>query len=222
MKKTLILAIAVSLLFAGIAFGAGVVSSKHDMRLEDNTNQGSSTAVCEFCHHPHRGPGSVAAGFGTTDMLLWNRNYSTATTYLPYGNTATLNGIPASIVMTTVSATNYATALCMSCHDGANANNSMIRAPRNGSVTLNLVLGTANLGSTLADDHPVNFQYTTENMGDDIPAPGTATWSTYPLYGGYFQCATCHDVHKGTSPVVQFMRGNVGDSAICIACHTAK
>ncbi len=40
------------------------------------------------------------------------------------------------------------------------------------------------------------------------------------------QCATCHDVHNGQSPKVQFMRGGtndvITDSAICRDCHLNK
>jgi len=236
-KKVLILAVAVSLIIAGVAV-ASVVSSKHDMRLEDTANQSGAKAVCEFCHHPHRGTSTD----GITNALIWNKIYNTTTTYTAYATTATMNGTPADVSMSAnLNADGlYATALCMSCHDGANATNGLVKAPMGGSTSLTITydVTSANLGDTLADDHPVNFAYT-DITTDDIPSVTTGVGPTdyaivgnissaeYPLFGTnkYFQCSTCHDVHRGdnsASSAVQFMRGNTENSEICRDCHTAK
>lgn len=227
MKKALILAVALSIIIGGVAV-AGVLSSKHDMRfISSGEEQNNATAVCEFCHHPHRG----ASASAFTNALIWNKVTNTPATYAAYVNTATMAGAASAVDLSADLNTNglYATALCMSCHDSVNASNGIVRAVRGmANTTLTLVYDNpaSDLGDTLEDDHPVNFEYV-QDVGDDIPEPDGAGMfvGTYPLYDGWFQCATCHDVHMGNnsaSTAVQFMRGDTLDSAICIDCHTNK
>jgi nitrate/TMAO reductase-like tetraheme cytochrome c subunit len=241
MKKVIILAVALSLILASVAL-ATVLSSKHDMRLEDTVNASMATGVCEFCHHPHRG---ATASPDVSNALLWNKNYVSAI-YTPYDSTATLTATPAAVTLDSSNmSTNsvYASALCMSCHDGANASNGIIK-PVNGmgsstAFTITYDNPASELASAMdqvfADDHPVNFTYV-EDAGDDIPdmstggptgsyLDGSISTNDYPLFNDTFQCSTCHNVHAGdnsASTALQFMRGEVIDSEICRDCHTAK
>ncbi|MBI4823067.1 MAG: hypothetical protein HY805_02400 [Nitrospirae bacterium] len=241
MKKVLILTLAISLVVAGIAM-ATVLSSKHDMRSRVTGN--TTTQICVFCHHPHRG---VAAD-GTSRILLWNINGSAATNFPTYNSpTAPLGG---DTNLGTSDAAQYSR-LCMTCHDGTVADGGFIKGTKEagasaslGSLTINDA--TANLGSTLADDHPVDFTYANAT-GSDIKAKdasttdpkviGNVTAVKYPLYNdgsnATMQCATCHDVHRGEAVGIQFMRelddagvaysgGVITASKICRDCHTAK
>jgi hypothetical protein len=239
MKRTLILVIAVSLIIAGVAM-ATVVSTKHDMRnlgtiagRTISAGFGAATAtsqVCVFCHHPHRGSSSLAGS-----VLLWNINDSNKT-YTTYSSpTTNASGIGGD-VDANADASKY-TLLCMGCHDGAAAANTFIRPAVDGTLGTVPAFGdvASNLSSTLQDDHPVDFTYPTVANADGLTdirlnnggvVDGTPSTVEYPLYEGTMQCATCHDVHNGGSPLVQFMRGGttniIASSAICIDCHTAK
>ncbi len=261
MKKTIILALAISMVIAGVAM-ASVVSSKHDMRyialpgtaLANRITAGPTemtSQVCVFCHHPHRG----ATSNGVTNTLLWNIN-AAAHNYPVYANTATLDYATHAdgyTVGTDTGEDARYTLLCLGCHDGttAVASNSFIRTAADGSLgafpdltqTNTSDNGAANLGTTLADDHPVDFTYPTLRAGSDTDVNIVVTGGKvdgeadgiqvlYPLFGGTMQCATCHDVHNGSSPHVEFMRGlNPADmseqdvitsSKICRDCHTHK
>jgi hypothetical protein len=232
LKRTLILVLAVSLIIAGVAM-ATVVSTKHDMRAivtgidgRSITATGSlTTQVCVFCHHPHRGTSTLAGS-----VLLWNIN-DNAQTYATYSSPTT-NATDIGGNVGTDDAAKY-TLLCMGCHDGGGASNTFIRSAADGALGTapDLLTGNTNLGSTLEDDHPVDFVYPSTAIAADgltdikIAAGGQVVGNvgstTYPLYIGTMQCATCHNVHNGDSSGVQFMRGNniIANSEICRDCH---
>lgn len=234
MKKVLILTLAISLVVAGIAM-ATVLSSKHDMRFKGTG--ATTTQICVFCHHPHRGTTTT----GTLTTLLWNINTPSTASFATYNSpTATLGG---DNNLGTGAETQYSRA-CMTCHDGAVANNEYIKGTKEPSASLgSLTISdtTSNLGVTLADDHPVDFTYTNGVNGDIKAQTGTGesakvvgniTAVDYPLYSETMQCATCHDVHRGQSVGIQFMRelagatpysgGVIIESRICRDCHTTK
>jgi predicted CXXCH cytochrome family protein len=234
LKKTLIIVLALSLLVAGIAV-ASVVSSKHDMRdfagapgRTISADGATTTQVCVFCHHPHRG--TVA---GISSVLLWNIN-DAAKDYPTYASPST-NSTNIGGNVTSVPAAQY-TLLCMGCHDGGGVSNTFAVDTTDGTIKTGVTfpdLGTdtANLGSTLAEDHPVDFDYPTSDGAAGLTdiqiatgegVVGFSSGTTYPLYSQTMQCATCHDVHNGTQAGLQFMRGAVANSQICIDCHTAK
>jgi hypothetical protein len=230
MKKIIIVSLVavLTLCMASMAF-ATIVGSKHDLgtggsgafsqgRLGSNSGQ-----VCVFCHHPHRGnPAGKTAN--ATDALLWNLDdLSSNATFTKYSNP--------SMNATTVDVDTAApqSFLCMACHDGYVAANSLVQLPGDGSDNTAMNLGTiaANLGTTLADDHPVNFTWLgwagaiATNTANNVVAGS----NTYPLFAGKMQCGTCHDVHAGDTSkdsVIQFLRGSTGGSQICVDCHINK
>lgn len=233
MKKLIILTLALSLVIAGIAV-ATVVSSKHDLRLDAAYTSANSSQVCLFCHHPHRGSSSA-----TTD-LLWN--ISDAVKDYPTYASASANavGMGGNLGKT---GTAVSSLLCMGCHDGATSNTFIKKDWADAAAMTETPDdfvspgGYADLDETLADDHPVDFTYPTVNqVGNDIQARagngqyvnGFYSGVNYPTFGGTMQCATCHNVHNGESPLVQFMRGTgsandiITDSVICRDCHTSK
>jgi hypothetical protein len=224
MKKGLLIALIVifSMSFAGVAF-ATVVNSEHDLTGLGNSG---TTQPCVFCHHPHRGDATVN---GDND-LLWNLIVPD-TSYVAYADTATTDGSTSP-----VTAAAPQSFLCMSCHNDTIAAGALFaRLPADGtqSNTAITIAGVFDLVGTveLEDDHPVNFSYTDALTGGGLRAlTGTTvqnSGNTYPLYGAtnLMQCSTCHDVHAGDnsqSTAVQFMRGNIAASEICIDCHTNK
>lgn len=223
MKKTLIFVLAAIMVvaFAGVAF-AKVSGSKHDLSSADIAGTGSNQ-VCVFCHHPHRGAGGSST---VSNALLWNVDDFSRSTYSTYTNNS-LNAVDNGTALTSTNSPQ--SFLCMACHDGVISANALVLPPGDGTnnTVMNLAGGAA-LGTTLADDHPVNFTYTTDG-GLATPAAGVVTGAstnTYPLFAGLMQCGTCHDVHAGgtdsKSTAVDFMRGDIDFSEICTDCHTNK
>ncbi len=231
MKKVIILALALSLVVAGIAL-ATVVSTKHDMGggisvagRTISAGGATTTQVCVFCHHPHRGAASA------TTTLLWNISDASAV-YVTYDSPSTNATGSADLVSTDISDA-YSLA-CMGCHDGGGAGSGFFKKTVDGVLGSfpNLGSTTGNLTTTLSDDHPVGFAYPSvtapgvEDIRLGTAAAVVAGSNVYPLYSGTMQCATCHDVHAGGTPGVQFMRGGtvniIANSQICVDCHMSK
>jgi hypothetical protein len=216
----------VVLLLLAAGAGATVVNSLHDMTWQDGVNV-SSAQVCEFCHHPHRGQAVNQDGAQLTTYLLWNINDFDRANYDVYTSSTMQPETNPQVVNATDAYALYSY-LCMSCHDGTIS--SVAKLPRTGPSTWSEAFAPS-LGDTLEDDHPVNFTYpwTDPNIqleGGDGDIDGAVTGVEYPLFGGEMHCSTCHDVHNGSSPQVQFMRGGstdvITDSKICQDCHLNK
>lgn len=163
--------------------------------------RGTSTEVCVYCHTPHR---------TTAASLLWNRNNPSASAFAMYqplsGNTGALGD---------------ASLRCLSCHDGVNGINSLVKSPSTGTLTTGKVDTTGATGIPagldLTNDHPVGFT---------VPTTGPTTgWVTSPgsggfakLYSGKVECASCHDPHTMAQP--KFLRAANTGSQICRDCHS--
>ncbi len=240
MKKVILIVLAISLVLAGTAF-ATVVGSLHDLGTNGpigSTNSGYGTGtgqVCVFCHHPHRG--SVAS---LTTAILWNITDWDETSYAVYDNTgSTMNATDGAAVINDGTSNAYASYFCMACHDGTVGADALVREPRDGTgnTTPQTLDAGANLGTTLEDDHPVNFTYSLASGPDaEIIAIGSTTnglGQNYELFSLKMQCATCHDVHRGAlttagcastdanscDPNIEFMLQTTANSLICIDCH---
>jgi predicted CXXCH cytochrome family protein len=212
MKKILLVVLAI-MVVASVASAASIVGSAHDMRTyfsNDTTNQ-----VCVYCHTPH-----MANGYSTDP--LWNHSLSTVASYGVYSS-VTMNATPSELA-----GSGQTGVLCMSCHDGTVAVNSVWNAPnagnlgstRNatGTAVLNAAIQistNANLGTDLSNDHPVNFDYTVSATND--PGIRSTPTGTVVLFGNTVQCASCHNVHDPEN--APFLRMANDGSALCLACH---
>ncbi|RJQ56816.1 MAG: hypothetical protein C4526_00910 [Nitrospiraceae bacterium] len=213
MKKLLILIIMLSV--TGVAYGASIVNSKHDMRFfveNEETDQ-----VCVFCHTPHQ------MSDAASQYPLWNKQVSTNT----FGiySSPTLDADDITEIGGAAAGAQSVSALCMGCHDGSVAVNSLYRLPSDGSAgTPKMVPEIYSLGGSLSDDHPINFTYDTDLATQDggLKAPFSSSKvdnvAPYlPLFDGSMQCATCHNVHN---PEYQpFLRSTVNGSQLCLRCH---
>lgn len=156
--------------FGAIAWGivsADVVDTKHNLGTTVGTGTPSNTfsgtaAICVFCHTPH-GSDTTAA------VPLWNKTLPLATTFQTYNSvaataTSSLDGEVVEVGSVSIA--------CLSCHDGAQAMNTIINAPGSGTTgnalwtggtwttgTGILNTGIASIGTDLVDDHPVGVQY---------------------------------------------------------------
>lgn len=125
--------------------------------------------VCIFCHTPHG---------GTANTPLWNRALPTGA--FTHYTSATLS--PNAFVGGVNRAVSAESLLCMSCHDGAVAMNSIINnsnrtvggTPNNTGNIVNQIfttggaigdimnpsgIGTQGQSRNLSDDHPISFSY---------------------------------------------------------------
>lgn len=156
-----------SLGVSGSAMAAvtGIANTKHNLS-SSQTNAGfnktSTTAqICVFCHTPH-GANTDKPG------PLWNRNVGDGSAFTVY-QSATMEATSA-LVATSPSL------VCLSCHDGVQAMDSVINSPGSGLGTGTMGPGSnwsgsrntngvlngntvANLGTDLSNDHPIGIAY---------------------------------------------------------------
>ncbi len=144
--------------------------------------------ICLPCHVPHHG---VEADEGP----LWNHAVTTQT-FTRHGENVTLG---------------HSSKLCMSCHDGVTAVSSY-----GGSIGSDPIVGGANLGNDLTDDHPVGVEYPTSGPYEPNSSAGTNV-ARY-LEDGKVECASCHYAHGGLDG--KFLRVTIVNSQLCRVCHT--
>jgi len=227
----------IAFLFAGIAalcFAVTQVSAQSSV--VDTRHNLSSTAgadpltdhstdedqVCVFCHTPHQA--SPAAP-------LWNHTQSAVASYGVY-TSPTLEATDITDIAAGMDVSN----LCMSCHDGTvgvndlgNPANDTGGDPTMGSGNeLNasgqiLASRPTNMGTSLSDDHPVNFTYDAALAASDgeLATPISGSYvdaaQTVPLFASKVQCASCHDPHDNTNE--PFLTKTNSGSQLCITCH---
>lgn len=223
MKRLLLVLLGVALLPGLVAAQAtGVVGSKHDLSSTGPGAKTGTTQVCVFCHAPHRDD-------TVTQAPLWNHTLATTSSYGTY----TSNTLNASDVVAVTGIDGSATSLCMSCHDGTVAVNSLYNNPVGGLGSLTaggnvngsgFITGDPLLGTSLSNDHPVNFTYqlSIDNGDDGLVTPASTSFvdagGEVPLFAGKVQCASCHDPHDRTN--LPFLVAPIAQSALCTKCHT--
>jgi predicted CXXCH cytochrome family protein len=220
MKRT-VLAILLIFGVAGVASAqvTTVVGSAHDFSGVTNTAQ-----VCVFCHTPHQ------ATAANTQDPLWNHTLQSTVSYGVYAS-GTMDHNNANSGLADIGGQTAGTAsvsfLCMSCHDGTVAVSSLWNDPNDDDpVTLLGGAGwdldadgnidnthSAYVGTSLADDHPVNFTYDDTLDSELKAAPGNNV-----LRSGQVECSSCHDPHKSVD-TYGFFRVTMTGSALCITCH---
>jgi predicted CXXCH cytochrome family protein len=224
-RVLIIMVVAVALLSAGVAL-AGITNTKHNLSATGTGTVKASAGqqddqICVWCHTPH---------FANTALQpLWNKATPTAT-YTMYGNTmagTSPDSAPAGV-----------TKACLSCHDGVSAINSLVNQAGAGGVvaggtlvafnttnagTAVLMTGTAtNIGTTLANDHPVSITYTAGRASLVATTTALTGWEGATtinglLRNGKVECSSCHEPH--TSANALFLRKANSGSALCLGCH---
>lgn len=231
MKKSLLLLMVVLLTFAlvAIAFGIpinNVTGTKHNLSSAGGGSYkaiaGNEDQICVFCHTPHQ-----AEGFSTDP--LWNHSNSThAGTYNVYSSTTLNATVGAGAIAAILGNGTALSNLCMSCHDGTQAINSLYNPSNDlgGNPTMtafgDTITTNANIGTDLSNDHPVNFTYDDALAQADggLVLPSSATsacydggTSNYAVSIGQFQSD-----YAGSSLAQKLVPGNQFQ---CSSCHGA-
>ena len=231
MKKSLLLLMVVlmSLALVAIAISApinNVSGTKHNLSTSGTGSYKSSNEdqICVFCHTPHQ-----ATGISTDP--LWNHSLSTKTDGYGMYNSTTFNaGAAPQGQGTQVELSGNGTALsnlCMSCHDGTQAVNSLYNPsndiganPTMSNAGFMTTISTnANIGTDLSNDHPVNFTYDTAlaNLDGGLVDPATVATcvaGNYVTAIGQFvtDYPTATSISAKLTPSNQFQ---------CSSCHGA-
>jgi predicted CXXCH cytochrome family protein len=249
--KKVILAVAAVMMTASVSFAVSldganqhsIVPSRHNIPTGGTSNGAFITTganyqqICIYCHAPHN---------PVQNTPLWNRNAS-STTYTYY-NSPTLTSIsknPSTVTSSTVSG------MCLSCHDGQTSigaiKNKADTGIQAGIVIFNTGagfsdVGNANglIGTDLANDHPISFNYDDAYNALDPDQVDKATansrlWDSATVKktlgnflfaadamsaggdGTQMECASCHRVHDPFN--APFLRVTNNMSHLCLACH---
>lgn len=162
----------------------------------------SESQVCVFCHAPHNTQGL---------RPLWNRELS-AVSYSIYQST-TLNALPGQPT--------GSSKLCLSCHDGTIALGSVLSRAEQIRMTGGdfIPAGPTNLGTDLADDHPVSFHFSSGLAAADrqLVSPTALPPEVRLDANGQMQCTSCHDPHHNLNGDFLVRRPEFGE--LCMSCH---
>lgn len=199
---------------------AGVNETKHNFTSQTYSPNAffyGTNRVCSFCHTAHNGD-------PTDPAPLWNHENS-AQTYDMYDSP--------SMDMSQTLQPNNGSLVCLSCHDGTIAINSLNNVPGpEGAGTYGTPGGSAldgagkltsasnsYVGTNLQDDHPVGILYDHTKDGDFFAKTGNP--ALYPdkllSEGIYVECNSCHDPHDNTYG--NFLVESNANSALCGRCH---
>jgi predicted CXXCH cytochrome family protein len=224
---------AASVLIAAIALASPVLAqtsvadTKHNLSSTAGASQivdrsTNEDQICVFCHTPHQ---------ATTAAPLWNHTRSTVASYGVYAS-PTLNASD----IADIGGGSDVSLLCMSCHDGTVGVNSLGN-PSN-DIGANPTMGSgheldasgrivasrgSNMGTSLSNDHPVNFTFSAALATADggLVTPVSTSYvdaaHTVPLFAGKVQCASCHDPHDNSN--VPFLTKTNTGSQLCLTCH---
>ncbi len=212
--KKLVLISSLLLGLTPLSRGQQITGSHHDFSTPSKAAYNSTGEVCIVCHAPH--------GTDGTGVPLWNHNTTSQSfsTYTGYK----FDGI------TTITAPDGASKLCLSCHDGVSAMNQFggtsgtkVQGPSGG---LYYMPSGSKISTDLTNSHPISFVYNTAlaNLDGTLKDPATATTSLGGTIAtdlldinGKVQCPSCHEVHDQT--IYRFGKISNAGSALCLTCH---
>jgi predicted CXXCH cytochrome family protein len=211
----------VSISVAGVTL-AGVKDTKHNFTspaTSPNAYFYGTRQVCVFCHTAHNSDQNSGA--------LWNHETNPAQNYTMYGSNT--------LDMPQSSQPHKGSLVCLSCHDGTIAVNSLNNLPGpegagnfgtpggSGLDGSGRILSSSNayVGTDLSDDHPVGITYDASFDPTGFAAK-TGDPASYPdrllSEGMYVECVSCHNPHDDTYS--NFLVESNANSNLCTRCHT--
>ncbi len=180
-----------------------IVNTKHNF----SSYAWSNHEICKPCHTPHFSD--------ISQPRLWNHTLTTATYQMHDGSAGTA-----------VDNFDYASRMCLSCHDGTVALDSF-----GGSTTTgNFIPNGDKLGTDLRDDHPVGSE--AEYPPDPKPSWWDGAFKATPTSGLSLKnwtdkttnkafkvvgCTTCHTPHGKGFPNLLNISNDA--SGVCLGCH---
>ncbi|HEV8539509.1 MAG TPA: cytochrome c3 family protein, partial [Bacteroidota bacterium] len=193
-----------------------MLGTKHNLSVSGTgaIRASSEQQVCVFCHTPHL-PKQFAA------EQLWNHQASTSE-YSLYSSDYLTN-----INYSAPSQPNARSKLCLSCHDGTVAigavynNGGPQTIAMQNDVTTMPPQAAGDIGTSLANDHPVGYPY--DNTRDPELVARPFPWQT-PVRldpdasNGTVECITCHEPHDNSN--TKFLRVANANAALCTFCHS--
>ena len=216
---TLIVLGTVVLLYSAVALG-GVAETKHNFSsatYSPNAFFWGTQQVCIFCHTVYNADPSAGA--------LLNHEMDTGTAYDMYTSNT--------MDMTQSLSPHEGSLICLSCHDGTIAVNSLNNLPGPEGAGLYGVPGGAGLdagglltssshafvGTDLRDDHPVGILYdSTRDLDFHAKTGDGAQYPDKLLDDGlYVECTSCHNPHDNTYS--NFLTESNNNSTLCMRCH---
>lgn len=186
-------------------YAKSIVGSKHDLSVRGPgpTKSPFERGVCVFCHAAHS---------GAANAPLWNR-YDSGAQYSVYKSTT---------IKATIGQPTGSSKLCLSCHDGTVAL-GMVRSRKEsirfaGGITA-MPKGDSNIGTDLADDHPISFRYDKElcRLNSNLRDPNELDGPVSLEGGNTVQCSSCHNAHDDAFG--NFLVMDNYASALCLQCH---
>ncbi len=216
--RKVITAAAAGTMVLGMAYSAlaTIAGTPHDLSVGSGGVEFNTDRVCVFCHYPHNANPAVP---------LWNHTLSTSTYDLYTSSTIDSDYAAGITPPTGVSLSNTSSGLCLSCHDGTVAVNSVNTGPSGitevvstgGGVidaTTYAISSTVSvyIGTDLTNDHPVDIIYRGSSDDPDLNDPSTVICTNAatgqditvqdllrPGNNGLqntVQCTSCHEPHK--------------------------
>ncbi len=198
----------------------GVKDTKHNFSspsASPNAFFWGTRQVCVFCHTVHNAD--------PTSGKLWNHETNLATSYQMY-TSDTMDMIQSA-------SPHEGSLICLSCHDGTIAVNSLNNLPGPQGAGLYGTPGGTGLdgggriavsshawvGTDLRDDHPVGILYDSSRDNNFYGKTGNA--QSYPDRllddGLYVECTSCHNPHDNTFS--NFLVESNEASVLCLRCH---
>ncbi len=182
---------------------AAITGSAHDF-----SGSGYGTdEICIFCHSAH----NAKQDAGATISPLWYHAMSTAN-YTTYTSPS---------LKQTALQPRGPSKLCLSCHDGSVAIDSF--GNKSGGQ---LIVGSANLGTNLGDDHPISIKWnhsTFKAASCFNCHNGHLGYTGLPFYGTngnkYLECGSCHEPHNKYNQYPKMLRKDLAGSVLCLYCH---
>lgn len=219
MKRGVYILAIMAVLVTGPVFG-GVAQTKHNFSsptASPNAYFWGAQQVCVFCHTVH----NADPNYGS----LLNHELDPGTSYIMYTSDT--------MDMTQSPSPHEGSLICLSCHDGTIAVNSLNNLPGPEGAGLYGSPGGSGLdgsgmissgshafvGTDLRDDHPVGLFY--DSTKDNNFHPKTGNSQSYPDKllddGLYVECTSCHNPHDNTYS--NFLVESNSSSTLCLRCH---
>jgi predicted CXXCH cytochrome family protein len=211
----------VLLVMISVVAMAGVEQTKHNFTSQTYSPNAffyGTRQICVFCHVAHNGDQTIGQ--------LWNHETNQSQTYIMYSSPT--------IDMTIAPSPHKGSLVCLSCHDGTIAVNSLNNLPgpegagnygtpggsaldASGKLTAS---SDAYIGTDLSDDHPVGVTYDASKDPSGF-VPKTGNSDQYPdkllSEGMYVECVSCHNPHDNTYS--NFLVESNANSQLCMRCH---